>query len=92
MDEDQQARREAARLMGRAKTERKAAASRVNGLKGSRPRLPLESYECTCGGCPDTPKYTCPRGRIILVRRKREQAAQPEAAQPEESSDAPADS
>ena len=43
-DLDKQARIEAARIMGRAKSEKKAAAVRINGKLGGRPRkAPKES-------------------------------------------------
>ena len=69
---DPEARREAARLMGRATSERKAAAVRENGKLSKsegRPMVPLSDYACTCGrGDSLEHKTTCPRGRAIRRR------------------------
>jgi hypothetical protein len=69
--EDEEARRQAASLLGSARTERKAASSRENGKLGGRNLKPLAAIECTCGGG-DTlnHKTTCPRGRVIRYRQK----------------------
>ena len=73
---DAEARRQAARVMGSARTEAKAAAVRQNGRKappgpGRRPR-PLSSYDCTCGRGESLEGHptTCPRGLVIWRRRK----------------------
>jgi len=73
------ARREAARLLGSARTPAKAEAAKRNangpGRKanpGGRPMQPLSALTCTCGrgealeGHPTT----CPRGRAIRRRQK----------------------
>ncbi len=64
-------RSEAARLLGNARTEKKAAAARENARK-PKPRAlrPLESIPCTCGGNGLEHKSTCPRGRAIRRRQK----------------------
>lgn len=68
------ARREAARLLGMARSERKAAASRANGAKsrGRRPLKPLPEFPCTCGRGESIEGHptTCPRGRAIRRRQK----------------------
>jgi site-specific recombinase XerD len=40
--------------------------------RGGRPRLPLESFVCSCGNCPDDPKKSCARGRVIIQRQRPE--------------------
>ncbi len=79
---DAEARREAARLLGAATSERKRQTSAENGRKSvqaennGRPRRPLSEIPCTCGrgealeGHPTT----CARGRAI---RRRQKAGQP---------------
>lgn len=80
----EEARREAARLMGMARTERKKVSSAANGLQGGRPDnlnggrppKPLAEIACTCGrgdqALTDDRKpahpTTCPRGRVIRYR------------------------
>ena len=73
------ARREAARLMGSARTPAKAEAAKRNangpGRKanpGGRPMLPLSAITCTCGrgDALDGHPTTCPRGRAIRRRQK----------------------
>ena len=70
---DSDARREAARLLGRATSERKKRSSAANGRlvknPGRKPR-PLDSFPCTCGGEGLDHKTTCPRGLAIYRRRK----------------------
>jgi hypothetical protein len=61
---------EAARSMGRVKSERKAVAARENGKKGGAPIKPLEEIACTCGGQGLDHKSTCPRRIRIRVRVK----------------------
>lgn len=81
---NEDARKEAARLMGRAKTPKKAASSAANGLQGGRPQnlnggrqpKPMSEIACTCGAGDVTvddagkPLHptTCPRGRVIRYR------------------------
>lgn len=75
--EDADARRQAAALMGSARTPRKAASSAENGrLYGGKKVKPLAEIACTCGGGDvtltegGTPAHptTCPRGRVIRYR------------------------
>ncbi len=61
----------AARALGSIRTEKKAAASRENGLLGGRPMLPLEQIACTCGGAGLDHRSTCPRGRRIKARQRK---------------------
>jgi hypothetical protein len=65
-DASEDARREAARLMGSIKTEKKAAAARANGFKPGHPSYvknpgakmkPLYSLVCNCGAG-DTPEVS----------------------------------
>ncbi len=71
--EDEEARREAARRLGAARTPRKAASSsenlaRARSLRGFKP---LADIPCTCGaGDSLEHRSTCPRGRTIRRRRK----------------------
>ena len=65
-----EARREAARLLGRARSEAKARAVRENGKLGGGQFKRLEDIPCNCGGEGFDHKSTCPRGRTIRRRRK----------------------
>src|SRR5690242_11545756 len=76
---DREVRRAAARLLGSVKNEKRAAASRRNGvlggplgrlLGGKKPR-PLGTIPCTCGGA-TRPEHLsrCPRGMAIRRRIK----------------------
>ena len=74
--DDADARRQAASLMGSARTPRKAATSAENGrLYGGNKIKPLAEIACHCGrvgvlddaGKPVHPT-TCPRGRVIRYR------------------------
>ena len=75
--QDADGRRQAAALMGSARTPRKAASSAENGrLHGGKKILPLAEIACVCGagdvtvdadGKPLHPT-TCPRGRVIRYR------------------------
>ena len=72
----EEARREAARLMGSARTERKAAAARENARKriqgGGRPFKPIAEIECTCGaGMELKHSSRCPRGQAIKRRQEK---------------------
>lgn len=81
-DVDEEARREAARLMGSIRTEKKAAASRANGFKpgnkagknGGRPWKPISEVECNCTGGDSieasSHTWRCPRGQSIRRRIK----------------------
>lgn len=74
--EDADTRREAARMMGSATSERKRRTSAANGRlskNGGRPPLPLDQIACTCGrgDALDGHPTSCPRGRAI---RRREAA------------------
>lgn len=66
----------AARAMGSARTEAKAAASRENGKKAppgpGRPLRPINEIPCTCGkpDVIDGHPTTCPRGQAIKRRQK----------------------
>lgn len=70
------ARRIAARVLGSAKSERKAATSRANGRLAppgpGRPPRPLLTFPCTCGRGPALEGHptTCKRGRAIRRRQK----------------------
>lgn len=73
--DDPEARREAARLLGSARTERKRITSAQNIEKAQRtgrPILPLAAFACTCGHSDSLEGHptTCPRGRAIRRRRK----------------------
>ncbi len=74
----EEARREAARLMGSIKTEKKAQASRANGFKPGNPGSPgrarkaLSEFPCSCEE-PDSltgHKWDCMRGQAIKRRQK----------------------
>ena len=67
---------EAARALGRIRTEKKAAAARENGRKyGGRPLKALSEIPCDCGAGEGLEhKSTCPRGRTI---RRRHRLGQP---------------
>jgi hypothetical protein len=72
---DDSARREAARMMGRARTDRKAEAVRKNGRLGGRPLKRLGEIPCTCGADTGTDhRSTCKRGRAITRRLQKGQA------------------
>lgn len=71
------ARRQAASLMGSARTPRKAASSAENGrLFGGKKIKPLAEIACVCGAgevtlnAEEKPLHptTCPRGRVIRYR------------------------
>ena len=76
----EEARKEAARLMGSIKTEKKAAAARANGFKpghaghhgGGRKVKALTELVCSCGAGDTTEghKWDCPRGQAIKRRIK----------------------
>lgn len=73
-------RKEAARLMGSIKTEKKAAAARANGFKpghpghqgGGRKVKPLTELVCSCdaGEATEGHRWDCPRGQAIKRRIK----------------------
>ena len=72
---DQDARREAARLMGSVKSDRKTAAARANAQKTFKPMKALADIPCICelpegdaGRPPFQHKSTCLRGRAIKYR------------------------
>lgn len=75
-DADEEQRREAARMMGRARSEAKAEAARRNSLlsigKGGRPTKPLSEIACKCGvgDALEGHKWDCPRGQAIKRRKK----------------------
>ena len=73
-----EARRNAASILGKISSPRKQATSQANGKLGGRPARPLAEIPCTCGagetvldaaGKP-AHKSTCPRGRILRLRLK----------------------
>lgn len=69
--------RQAMSVIGKRTSAAKKVSSRENGKRGGRPAgslKPLSQLNCTCGGCPEQPKTTCPRGRAI---RRRLAASQP---------------
>lgn len=73
-----EAKREAARLMGSIRTEKKAASSKANGFKpghtvvGGRKSEPLAEIRCTCeaGEALEGHRWDCPRGQAIKRRIK----------------------
>lgn len=72
---DADARSEAARLMGSVKSDKKAAAARINAQKTYKPMKLLADIVCTCertagdvGLPPFQHKSTCLRGRAIKYR------------------------
>ena len=68
---DAEARKQAARLLGKASTPAKAAAARENiKLAPKKPFKALADIPCNCGGVDLDHKSTCPRGRTIRRRRK----------------------
>jgi len=71
---DPDARKEAARLLGSIRSEKKAEAARRNGAlsNGRRPLKPLSEVRCTCGaGDSLEHKGTCPRYKRIFYRRQK---------------------
>jgi hypothetical protein len=69
---DAEARKQAARLLGKASTPAKVAAARENiKLAPKKPLKRLADIPCTCGaGDSLEHKSTCARGRTIRRRRK----------------------
>jgi hypothetical protein len=71
-----EARKEAARLMGSARTPAKTEAAKrnapINGLKGGRPQKPLAEIPCRCeaGDALEGHRWNCPRGQAIKRRQK----------------------
>jgi hypothetical protein len=62
--------------IGRIKTPAKVAASRRNASVAAQARRKdPASLPCTCGQCPDNPKTTCPRGRLLRQRERLMRAA-----------------
>jgi len=57
--------------IGSKKTAAKSASSRRNAevAAASRRKDPM-SLPCICGGCPENPKTTCPRGRLLRQRAR----------------------
>lgn len=57
--------------LGKTKSDAKIQTSRVNLAKGAAARRkdPM-TLPCTCGQCPDNPKTTCPRGRLLRQRAR----------------------
>jgi hypothetical protein len=73
-----EAAREWMRAIASKRTPAKAEASRRNIARANEARRrDPETLLCLCGGCPDNPKWTCPRGRLL---KQREQAAKKRAA------------
>jgi hypothetical protein len=72
----EEARREAARLMGMATTEAKQRAARENGKKSrpgpGRTPTPLREIACTClaRDAMEGHRWDCPRGQAIKRRQK----------------------
>ncbi len=72
------ARSEAARLMGRARTEAKITSSlrnldaRPEDKKGGRPQKPLAEIPCRCeaGAALTGHRWDCPRGQAVKRRQK----------------------
>jgi TPP-dependent indolepyruvate ferredoxin oxidoreductase alpha subunit len=72
---------EAAAALGSIRTPKKAASSAANVARTQFKEKPLEELAaCTCGGCPDNPKTTCPRGLVIRRRQARQQMRQQAAS------------
>lgn len=71
---DAAARKAAAALMGSARTEKKAVASRANGRLAppgpGKPPVPLFSFSCPCevGDALEGHRWNCPRGQAIKRR------------------------
>lgn len=69
-----EARREAARIMGSARTPKKLEAARrnapINGKKGGRPRKLLSEIPCSCpaGDALEGHRWNCLRGQAIKRR------------------------
>ena len=63
--------REAGRLGGSVKSEKKTLAVRENAKKAGRKPLPLEKLACTCKDATEGHKSACPRGRAIKRRAKK---------------------
>ncbi len=57
--------------LGSRRTIAKTDAARRNITKANdaRRRDPM-TLPCLCGGCPDNPKWTCPRGRLLKQRER----------------------
>ena len=55
-------------ILGKRKTEKKAAAARENGRKGGRPQVPIEDLPCKCKAKNGQHTTACPRGRAIRRR------------------------
>jgi hypothetical protein len=63
-------------ILGKRKTEKKAAAARENGRKGGRPQVPIEELPCKCSAKNGVHTTACPRGRAIRRRAdKQKQSA-----------------
>ncbi len=62
---------DAARMMGRVKSEKKAAQARENGKRGGGPMKRLADIPCTCGGEGLEHKSTCRRGVAVRYRTKK---------------------
>jgi hypothetical protein len=57
--------------IGSKKTEAKAKSSRQNAAAATAARRKdLTALPCLCGQCPDNPKTTCPRGRLLRQRAR----------------------
>jgi hypothetical protein len=57
--------------IGRKKTEAKTQSSRRNAATAAAARRKdLSALPCLCGQCPDDPKSTCPRGRLLRQRMR----------------------
>ncbi len=63
--------------IGSKRTEAKLKSARENLAKGpaARRKDPM-ALPCTCGQCPDNPKTTCPRGRLLRQRARSAEAKQ----------------
>jgi hypothetical protein len=71
MESEEKKIREAMAIIGRRKTEAKAAAARANGAATRFAEKPLADLPCNCGATEDSAhRATCPRGRAYRRRMK----------------------
>jgi hypothetical protein len=57
--------------LGKTQSEAKTKTARENlALGAAARRKDPATLPCTCGQCPDNPKTTCPRGRLLRQRMR----------------------